>query len=69
MINWIKNKSNTLSTKDKVKILLKQPYNLVLVQQHELERIKPLETINTYQRDYVEKLYTHYIINRLNKTV
>lgn len=68
-MNWINTKEKeVISNIDKIKILLKQPYKLVLVQQHELERLRLKPTLKTYDIDYINNLYTHYIINGLNKT-
>ncbi len=64
--NWISDK-NHLSVADKIKELLFQPYRLVLVQQHELERLRVHEGRAKYA-NYVNALYNHYIINNGFKT-
>jgi hypothetical protein len=60
-------KINSITLLDKVKALLEQPYKLVLVQQHELERLRSKENRSQYS-DYIERLYTHYIVKKLGKT-
>ena len=49
---------------DKIRTLLRQPYKLVLVQQHELERLRVTGINTDYQRQYVDNLYTHYVENQ-----
>ena len=63
-MNWIKQKQPELTTKDKIISLLRQPYKLVLVQQHELERIKILSVVKTVHVDYVDRLYKFYIVDK-----
>ena len=53
---------------DKIRTLLRQPYKLVLVQQHELERLRILGINTDYQRQYVDNLYSHYVENQGVKT-
>ena len=65
--NWIHSKEVLLSLNDKVKDLLKIGYKLVLVQQHELERIRVSRHTDRYD-DYINKLYQHYIVDGLPKT-
>lgn len=66
--NWITSQNNPeLSILDKIKILLSQPYKLVLVQQHELERLK-INNSRIKHLNYVNNLYNHYIINKGIKT-
>ena len=65
--NWIHSKEVLLSLNDKVKDLLKIGHKLVLVQQHELERIRVSRHTDRYS-DYINKLYQHYIIDGLPKT-
>ena len=65
--NWIHNKKNTISLNDKVKKLIKIGDKLVLCQLHELERIKLSKHADRHS-NYVNQLYTHYIINNLPKT-
>lgn len=60
-------KPNSLTLLDKIKILLRQPYKLVLVQQHELERLRSHSGRNSHSK-YVESLYKHYIIEGKGKT-
>lgn len=68
-MNWINTKEKeVISNIDKIKILLKQPYKLVLVQQHELERLRLKSTLKTTDINYITNLYNHYITNGLNKT-
>jgi hypothetical protein len=58
---------NYITLLDKVKILLEQPYKLVLVQQHELERLRSKEHRSQFSA-YIEALYKHYIVKGLGKT-
>jgi len=58
---------NTITLLDKIKKLLEQPYKLVLIQQHELERLRTLEHRADFSY-YVNNLYTHYIEKGLPKT-
>ena len=58
---------NYVTLLDKVKALLEQPYKLVLVQQHELERLRSKEH-RSQSSGYIETLYTHYIVKGLGKT-
>jgi hypothetical protein len=60
-------KINTVTLLDKVKMLLRQPYKLVLVQRHELERLR-LHNSRSKQSEYIESLYKHYIIEKKPKT-
>ena len=57
-----------LSVLDKAKELLAQPYKLVLVQQHELERIRKKISSNPADVAYTSRLFKHYIIDKLPKT-
>ena len=67
MENWIATKKTEPTTIDKLRELLKKPYKLVLVQQHELEklRVKKLHQVDT---DYINSLYQHYIVEGKGKT-
>ena len=65
--NWIHSKEVLLSLNDKVKDLLKIGHKLVLVQQHELEKIRATKHKDRYS-DYINKLYQHYIVDKLPKT-
>ena len=65
--NWIHSKEVILSLNDKVKDLLKIGHKLVLVQQHELERIRATKHKDRYS-DYINQLYQHYIVDGLPKT-
>jgi hypothetical protein len=67
MSNWIDEEHNELSLLDKLRELLTQPYKLVLVQQHELERIRALRTKSRYKA-YINFLHTHYIVEKKPKT-
>lgn len=58
---------NSLTLLDKIKKLLEQPYKLVLVQQHELERLRVHKKRSTHST-YIENLYKHYIIEGKKKT-
>lgn len=58
---------NQLTIQDKIKRLLEQPYKLVLVQRHELERLR-LNKNRAKHEAYIDQLYNHYIINKLSKT-
>ena len=66
--NWIHSKDkNTLSLNDKLKELIKMGDKIVLVQLHELERIKVLKSKERFTT-YIEQLYNHYIVEDLPKT-
>lgn len=65
--NWIFQKNPEVSTKDKLDILLKMKDKLVLVQTHELERIKNISNKNNYV-GYIDSLYKHYVTLGLPKT-
>lgn len=65
--NWIHSKEVILSLNDKVKDLLKIGHKLVLVQQHELERIRATKHKDRHA-DYINQLYQHYIVDGLPKT-
>lgn len=67
MNNWIHNNSNEPTTIDKLKELLKQSYRLVLVQQHELERMRN-KSLHSVDSNYIESLYKHYIIEGKGKS-
>lgn len=60
-------KPNQLTLLDKIKRLLEKPYKLVLVQRHELERLR-LSKNRAKHEAYIDQLYEHYIINKLPKT-
>ena len=66
--NWVHDKIPLLSTNDKIRELLKEPSKLVLVQVHELERIKAQNKSKLSTNDYVNRLYDHYIVKGLPKT-
>ena len=65
--NWIHSEKPIISLNDKVKELIKIGHKLVLCQLHELERIRLSKHTDRYS-NYVNQLYTHYIINNLPKT-
>lgn len=67
--NWVnsKEKENQFTTKDKLRELLRQPYKLVLVQQHELERLRTKCNAEDYTK-YIDGLYDHYVVKKLPKT-
>ena len=65
-LNWIHNLVEEPSTKDKIKSLLNIGYKLVLVQLHELERIKNVKMKEPHY-EYVGQLYQHYVIEGLPK--
>lgn len=58
---------NRITLLDKIKRLLEQPYKLVLVQKHELERLR-INNSRSKHEAYINRLYDHYIINKLPKT-
>lgn len=69
MNNWITDKVPVLSTMDKLNALLKIGYKLVLVQFHELERIKLKKYSHTERyQNYINALYNDYIVKSLPKT-
>lgn len=59
--NWIHDKNPELSVNDKLIQLIKIGYKLVLVQFHELERIRNASNKERY-KEYVDGLYEHYIV-------
>jgi len=65
--NWVHDKNPQPSLNDKIMDLLKIKSKLVLVQVHELERIK-LSTHKDRYVEYINLLYKHYIIDGLSKT-
>ena len=65
--NWIHSKLPLVSVNDKIKELLSISDKLVLIQQHELERIKS-KKLRSKEYNYINALYQHYIINKLPKT-
>jgi hypothetical protein len=65
--NWIHNEKPIISLNDKVKELIKIGHKLVLCQLHELERIRLSKHKDRYS-NYVNYLYTNYIIDNLPKT-
>jgi len=65
--NWIHDKTPSLTINDKLKQLLTIRHKLVLVQEHELERVKRERHKDRYA-EYIEQLYIHYVINGLPKT-
>lgn len=67
--NWVNTGANTVSVKDKLKQLLSMADKLVLVQVHELERIKAAEHKHRGKMNYyIENLYVHYVERGLSKT-
>ena len=65
--NWVHSDASHLTLRDKVKELLKVHYKLVLVQVHELERLRNSSKLNE-SANYVDYLYNHYIVQQLPKT-
>jgi hypothetical protein len=66
-MNWIHSRKPIMTLPDKVKELLKIGDKLVLVQKHELERLKD-DTHKDRHADYINQLYDHYIVKKLPKT-
>ena len=64
--NWVNDKVPSLTLNDKLKELIRIGYKLVLVQLHELERIRLSKHKDRYS-DYIEMLYNHYIVLGLPK--
>jgi len=58
---------NGVTLQDKIRTLLEQPYKLVLVQRHELERLR-LNNKRSAHAAYIDYLYYHYIVNKKPKT-
>ena len=58
---------NAVTLSDKVRILLEQPYKLVLIQQQELERLR-VSGKRSEHSTYINALYKHYIIEKKPKT-
>ena len=52
---------------EKIRALNHIKSDMVLVQQHELERIREDKSKSDYYRPYIDSLYEHYIINKLQK--
>jgi hypothetical protein len=67
MNNWIHN-TGEVSMKDKIKELTMSGYKLVLVQFHEIERLRTKMHYKDEEYQYVNRLYKHYIIDCLGKT-
>ena len=65
-MNWIKETNPSMSLNDKIKELLKNPSKLVLVQIHELERIRSIKNKQQVE-SYVNQLYDHYIVKKQPK--
>lgn len=66
--NWIHSGTPILSLQDKIKELLKLgQHKLVLVQYHELERLKTMKHKDNHVK-YINYLYNHYIVEGLPKT-
>ena len=66
--NWIHDHKNlNLSFNDKLIALLKIGHKLVLVQFHELERIRVHRHKERFS-EYINQLYQHYIEQNLPKT-
>jgi len=59
--------ANGITLADKVRELLEKPYKLVLVQQHELERLRNSKSKNK-DSSYINDLYNHYIVQGKGKT-
>jgi hypothetical protein len=68
--NWIKQTIGEIqpTVEDKLKALLRVPYKLVLVQQHELEKLRARNKKNDYDIRFIESLYIHYIVEGKGKT-
>lgn len=60
-------KPNSVTLSDKVRLLLEKPYKIVLVQRHELEKLRIIKSKNK-QSSYINYLYDHYIVKGLEKT-
>jgi hypothetical protein len=60
---------NEMSAADKFKILFKNPQKLLLCQATELERINVSNRnhLREYHISFIERLYNHYVIKKLNK--
>ena len=67
LTNWTKTKERTVTTRDKLKELMKIRHSLVLVQYHELERIRLSNRAENHE-NYINGLYKHYIIEGKPKT-
>lgn len=68
--NWIKQTVGEMqpTVEDKLKALLRVPYKLVLVQLHELEKLRNRNKKNDYDIRFIEYLYLHYIVEGKGKT-
>lgn len=60
-------KIGSITLQDKIRKLLEKPYKLVLVQQHELERLR-LNNKRSVNANYINYLYKHYILEKKEKT-
>lgn len=65
--NWVHIKNNVLTLNDKIISLMSIKHKLVLVQQHELERLK-VDKHKSKHANYINDLYNHYIVNNGSKT-
>ena len=65
--NWIHTNTPQISLKDKIIALLKIHYKLVLVQVHELQRLRVHTKVHQHA-NYVNYLYQHYILENNPKT-
>jgi hypothetical protein len=66
--NWISSGNHQpLSAMDQVKELLRIKHKLVLVQVHELERLRGSRRLFKYTT-YIKDLHNHYIVNNGDKT-
>ena len=52
---------------EKIRALNHIKNNMVLVQQHELERIREDKSKSEHYRPYIDNLYEHYVVNKLPK--
>lgn len=52
---------------EKIRALNHIKSDMVLVQQHELERIREDKSKSDYYRPYIDNLYQHYVVNKLQK--
>lgn len=68
-MNWIKKQTYPeVSTTDKVKILIKIGYKLILIHFEELIFLRSKNHYKDAEAIYISRLYNHYIVKGLGKT-
>lgn len=65
--SFLNDKLTNTSVKDKLIILSKSSYLLTQEEVLEVKRLRSLKGSQSNNRDYINKMYEHYIINKLPK--